>query len=110
MKHFQNIFSVTGTLLVSLVGAIPDPDTQATTARARAITDSYIVVLKNDASPAVFDQHISWLKGANEQLGAPEFAGQKYKYNIGSFKGYAGEFNDLTVARIKERPEVLSQH
>lgn len=62
------------------------------------ITNSYIVVLKSDASPAVFDQYVS-----------SEFAGQKYKYNTGSFKGYAWEFNDLTVARIKERSEVLSQ-
>lgn len=56
------------------------------------------MVLKSDASPAIFNQHIS-----------SEFAGQNYKYNTGLFKGYAWEFNDLTVARIKERSEVLSQ-
>lgn len=104
MKHFQDIFFVTGALLVSLIGAISRPDTPVVT--TRTIPNSYIVVLKDDASPTAFSQHLSWLRKTNEQVGASQFAGQKHLYNIGNFKGYAGEFNDLTVARIKARPEV----
>lgn len=104
MKYLQNVsFMVVGALLASFASAIPRPDIETS---ADPIADSYIVVFKETASKTSVNKHISWLKAANEQLGASRLGGEQYNYNIGSFKGYAGQFNELIVESIKSRPEV----
>lgn len=103
MKYFRNVICLTEILLISLAAAILHPDTET---NPNEITNSYIIVLKDEVSQSVFSQHFLWLKETNEQLSNPRFAGQKHQYDIGAFKGYAGEFNDLTIERIRARPEV----
>lgn len=103
MKKLQVIIPLAGMLLISLAAAIPRPNTKA---NAGNLMNSYIVVLKDGVNQNVFNQHLSWLERTNKQLGASQFAGQKHEYKIGTFNGYSGEFNALTVARIKARPEV----
>jgi hypothetical protein len=52
---------------------------------AKAVPNSYIVVLKDNVSDTAFSSHLKWADGI---LKTSSDAGRKFTYNAGGFKGY----------------------
>ncbi|KAF8523247.1 peptidase S8/S53 domain-containing protein [Gautieria morchelliformis] len=75
------------------------------------ILNSYIVVLKDDVSPAAFNAHTNFVQNTHAQAQATDDVlediehGLKHVYDS-HFKGYAGTFAQSTVDKIRARPEV----
>jgi cerevisin len=78
---------------------------------ANPILNSYIVVLKDDVSPAVLDAHTNFVQNTHAQAQATDDVledidhGLKHVYDS-HIKGYAGTFSQSTVDKIRARPEV----
>lgn len=78
---------------------------------ASPIENSYIVVLKDDVSPAAFNAHTNFVQNTHAQAQVTEDAlqdvdhGLKHIYDS-HIKGYAGSFSQSTVDKIRARPEV----
>ncbi|KAI6046372.1 peptidase S8/S53 domain-containing protein [Pisolithus marmoratus] len=72
------------------------------------IDNSYIVVFKEDVSPALMDNHLNFLQMAHASdslLGSSVADGLRHIYD-GGLKGYAGEFTEGVVEQIRRMPEV----
>lgn len=72
------------------------------------IDNSYIVVLKEDVSPTLMDNHLNFLQMAHASdslLGDSVADGLRHIYD-GGLKGYAGEFTEGVVEQIRRMPEV----
>ncbi|KIY70711.1 hypothetical protein CYLTODRAFT_370605 [Cylindrobasidium torrendii FP15055 ss-10] len=70
------------------------------------LNDSYIVVLKNELSPSLKDNHFNFLQLAHSEsplLGGVT-GGLRHVYE--SINGYAGQFSESTIERLRELPEV----
>ncbi|KAF4548993.1 Alkaline proteinase-like protein 2 [Elsinoe fawcettii] len=92
--------------LYAMAGAIPvrrdDDDSK--------VADRYVVKLKSDVSIASHIASIQDIQTTNlaKRDDGAAFAGVIHEYELGSFKGYAGQFDPATVAEIKARPDVES--
>ncbi|KAG6332430.1 hypothetical protein ID866_6658 [Astraeus odoratus] len=72
------------------------------------IDNSYIVVFKDDVSPALIDNHFNFLQMAHYSdslLGNGVADGLRHIYQR-SLKGYAGEFTEGVLEQIRRMPEV----
>ena len=72
------------------------------------INNSYIVVLKEDVSPSLMQNHLNFLQSAHQSdslLGDDVASGLRHVYDT-HLKGYAGEFTDGVVDQIRRMPEV----
>ena len=72
------------------------------------IDHSYIVVFKEDASPALLDNHFNFLQLAHYSdslLDDSVASGLRHIYD-GGFRGYAGEFTENVLHQIRRMPEV----
>jgi cerevisin len=72
------------------------------------INNSYIVVLKDDVTPSLMQNHINFLQSAHQSdslLGADVASGLRHVYDS-HIKGYAGEFTDGVLDQIRRMPEV----
>ena len=75
------------------------------------IENSYIVVLKNDISPANFAVHTSFVQDVHAQAQASDDVlpdvvhGLNHVYDS-HIKGYSGVFAQSTLDKIRSRPEV----
>ncbi|KAF8589519.1 hypothetical protein K439DRAFT_1405103 [Ramaria rubella] len=78
---------------------------------SNAIENSYIVVLKNNVSPATLAAHTAFVESTHAQTQATQDAlldvehGIKHVYDS-HIKGYAGTFAQSTLDKIRSRPEV----
>ncbi|KAI5986938.1 peptidase S8/S53 domain-containing protein [Pisolithus albus] len=73
-----------------------------------SIDNSYIVVFKEDVSPALMDNHLNFLQMAHAEdslLGNTVADGLRHVYD-GGLKGYAGEFTEGVIEQIRRMPEV----
>lgn len=72
------------------------------------INNSYIVVLKEDVSPSLMQNHLNFLQSAHESdslIGNNVASGVRHLYDT-HIKGYAGEFTDGVLEQIRRMPEV----
>lgn len=95
--------------LALLVGTLlPFASTAPVVGRALdTIPGKFIVTLKDDVAPADVESHLLWVSGIQSRdLNRREPAGIEKTYNISSFKGYAGSFDDATIQEIEASPEV----
>ena len=72
------------------------------------INNSYIVVLKDDVSPSLIQNHLNFLQSAHQSdslLGDNVASGLRHVYDT-HIKGYAGEFTDGVLDQIRRMPEV----
>ena len=73
-----------------------------------SINNSYIVVLKDDVSPSLMENHLNFLQSAHQSdslLGSDVASGLRHVYDT-HIKGYAGEFTDGVLDQIRSMPEV----
>ncbi|KAJ4164436.1 hypothetical protein LMH87_006112 [Akanthomyces muscarius] len=69
----------------------------------------YIITLKDGASAAKVESHLQWVNEVHARsLGRRDLNlnGVEKTYEIGSFNGYAGNFDAATVEEIRNNPEV----
>lgn len=97
--------------LALLVGAVlPFAAAAPTTFKPRAvetIPNKFIVTLKEDIAASEKESHLSWVSKVHARsLGRRDLAGVEKTYNISTFQGYAGTFDDATIEEIKASPEV----
>lgn len=102
--------AVTATALCSSALAAPfmaDGSQPAATSDP-SVAGKYIVMLKSGLQTRDLDAHVEWVNGVHKRsLGARQFKGIEHTYDGQyDFKGYAGQFDDETLAAIKNSPEV----
>lgn len=96
--------------LLPLVAAVPLPQDTAS-APAVPIPGKYIVTLKEGVDT---ESHTSWVSDiqarslSRRQDGTTAPDGVEQTYEIASFKGYAGEFDEATLNEIKASPDVAA--
>ena len=79
--------------------------------QGQVVPGHYIVTLKPEADAAAVESHLSWVSDVHKRsLGKRNTAGVEQTYGINEWKGYAGEFDDETIAEIKSNPEVRTLH
>jgi oryzin len=93
------------TALLPLVSAAPTQVQQ----KREVIPGKYIVTLKDSASAADVESHLSWVQSVHARsLAKRQTAGVEKTYNINSWNAYAGEFDDDTLEEIKASADVSS--
>lgn len=71
------------------------------------IPNKYIVTLKEDVAPTDVESHLTWVNEVHARsLARRQLPGVEKTYNISSFQGYAGAFDDATISEIEASPEV----
>lgn len=102
MHSFKNLALFVSTLL-PFVSASPVVKPRA----ADPIPNKYIVTLKEDVAAADVQSHLNWVGEVHARsLGRRQLPGVEKTYNISTFQGYAGAFDDATIAEIEASPEV----
>lgn len=79
------------------------------------VPGKYIVQLRPDVDVATLTSHIAAVKDLHARnvrgrrdLSYAETGGVEKEYSFGDFHGYAGGFDDATIAALKQMPEVLN--
>lgn len=93
--------------LLPLVAAVPIPQDAPS---AQTLPGKYIVTLKPDVDT---ESHTTWVTSVHERsLGrrqdGSEPSGVEKTYEINTFKGYAGEFDEETLNLIRASPDVAA--
>lgn len=103
MQGFKNFALLAGALL-PFASAAPTP----VNARAsEPIPNKFIVTLKEGIASTDRESHLAWVSDVHAQsLGRRQLAGVEKTYNISTFQGYAGSFDEATIEEIKASPEV----
>lgn len=101
--------------LLPAINAIPIAQTDVSlegTSAADVIPGKYIVTLKDGVDTTM---HTSWVNGVvrrslerRDGAEGDEPAGVEKTYDINTFKGYAGAFDDATLNEIKSSPDVAA--
>lgn len=87
------------------------PMAAAAPAPAAGGSGKYIITLKDGISAHDVDSHLGWVNDVHARsIGRRDLQldGVNVKYDIGSFSGYAGEFDAATIDEIRNSPEVGS--
>lgn len=73
-----------------------------------AVFDKYIITLKDGVSGRSFDKHMKWIKDVQSRVPSRNRgSGVEKKYNTDfGYNGYAGSFDEATLAEIRASPEV----
>lgn len=100
MINVRSLAIFIGALLPAALGA-------PVTKRADIIEGKYIVTLKPGVDAPSVESHLSWVADVHKRSFAKRnTAGIEKTYNISDWKGYAGEFDEATIAEIKANPDV----
>ncbi|KAJ4288578.1 proteinase B [Kalmusia sp. IMI 367209] len=93
--------------LAFLFGALlPAALAAPVTKKSDIIEGKYIITLKPEAEVEV---QVSWVNDVHKRSFAKrDTAGVEHTYDIKTFKGYAGEFDEVTLAEIKANPNVAA--
>ncbi|PVI02724.1 subtilisin-like protein [Periconia macrospinosa] len=101
MPTVFNIALLFGALLPAALSA---PAHAPITKREDIIEGKYIVTLKPTLDSV--ESHLTWVNEVHKRSLLKRTAGVEKKYDIDTWKGYAGEFDEATVAAIKASPDV----
>ncbi|KAM4058679.1 subtilase family protein [Hirsutella rhossiliensis] len=107
LKHL----AVVAAALFSSVLAVPmvaaKGQSVATSQQSTPIKGKYIIALKPGLKTRDLDTHLDWVDGVHKRgLSAQQFQGVEKTYSGSSnFRGYAGHFDDATIAAIRENPD-----
>lgn len=100
MTNFRNLALLFGALLPAALAA-PTP------AANQVIPGKFIVTLKQGASADDVASHLNRVRDIHARsLSRRETTGVEKTYQIEDFNAYAGEFDDETIAAIKEDSSV----
>lgn len=95
--------------LLPALNAAPVPVPQDVPVAPLSVTNKYIVTLKSDVDST---SHLTWVSDiharslARRQEDDATTSGIEKEYDIDSFKGYAGEFDQATIDEIKNSDDV----
>ncbi|KAF3482100.1 pen c 1 [Arthroderma uncinatum] len=98
--------------VIAVLSALPAADAAAilnVRNKKDIITDSYIVVLKNDISTEDFKSHVAWATGVHNANVAKRdipLAGMERTFEMDIFKGYSGAFDRATVDDLLKNDKV----
>jgi len=102
MINVRSLAIFLGALLPAVLAA-PAPITK----RNDIIPGKYIVTLKPGVDAAAAETHLSWVTDVHKRSFAKrDTAGIEKTYDIKEWKGYAGEFDEATIAEIKASADV----
>ncbi|CAI6333281.1 unnamed protein product [Periconia digitata] len=99
MPSIRNIALFLGALLPAALAA----PTQMTK-REDIIEGKFIVTLKPTLDSV--ESHLTWVNDVHKRSLKRDTAGVEKTYDMESWKGYAGEFDEATIAAIKASPDV----
>lgn len=88
-----------------VLGALLVPAFAAPASLEDLLPDRYIVTLKNNVESNGVDSHISWVNTVHRR-GLERRAGGVDKVWSKSFKGYSGQFDEVTLEDIRASVEV----
>ncbi|KAM0284294.1 hypothetical protein ACHAQH_002087 [Verticillium albo-atrum] len=112
VNNFQRLSVLVAALLpVGLAAPVQNEEREAESFGVVGSTakGSYIVTLKSDLEARDVESHLDWLNDVQARaLNKREFPGVKKHYDIGSYHGYSGKFDDETLEAIKSSPEVAA--
>lgn len=99
------------TALLPALNAAPLPRSQSSnTVTTLSVTNKWIITLKDTADTAA---HFTWLSGLHNRVRSRSESGDlsafftsEFEYDFGSWRGYAGEFDDTSLDEIKARDDV----
>ncbi|KAJ4360362.1 proteinase B [Didymosphaeria variabile] len=93
--------------LAFLFGAVlPTALAAPVTKQSDVIEGKYIITLKPEAEVQI---QVNWVNDVHKRSFAKrDTAGVEHTYDIKTFKGYAGEFDENTLAEIKANPNVAA--
>lgn len=103
--HFVKAYALFAALLPLVASALsPRPSSAHPSKR-------YIVVLKDHLSNKQAKEHTHWVRSVHAKNkkrsgNGANLAGVEKEYSIHKFQGYAGSFDDSTLAEIESHPEV----
>jgi oryzin len=91
-----------------VAAALAAPLARGTPRAGSVVPNSYIVTLKPELREADVAVHLSWVSDVHKRsLGRRDLAGVERTYEgVTSFQGYAGTFDEATIAEIRQSPEV----
>lgn len=109
MYFTQSLLALTA--LLPALNAAPLPRPQGSTpVSTLSVANKWIVTLKDSADPTA---HYTWLSGLHSRVRARSEGGDlsafftsQYEYDFGSWRGYAGEFDETSLDEIKARDDV----
>lgn len=105
-------------LLVGCASALPTFEATETLAplyhspESEAISDSYIVVLKDHVDRNQVESHCHWVRSLQKREALSDFldadtaAGIRHTYDFPGLKGYSGKFSPETLEHIRSSPDV----
>ena len=104
MVNFTSLFTAAAAFACAL--AAPVEDDMRT--QGKPIPGKYVVTLKGDLGAGAFDAHLKWVKGIHtSSAGDMNMKGVEKTYSGDyNFHGYAGSFDEATVAEIKKSSDV----
>ncbi|KYK57494.1 serine protease protn [Drechmeria coniospora] len=112
MVNLKNI-AVAATTLLAYAGAAPfvseTGEFKTSAKTSKVIPGKYIITLKDGLQARDLDSHLDWVNGVHKRgLSASQFKGVERTYNGKhiNFRGYAGHFDQATVAEIRKNPDV----
>jgi oryzin len=98
MAAFLKQAGLIASVLVPVLGA-------PTLSRREAVQDRYIVKVRPEVE---LSAHRQWVADVHvESLSRRQTAGVEKTFDFGSFKAYAGEFDESTIAAIRDNEDVL---
>ncbi|KAJ4316576.1 proteinase B [Fusarium piperis] len=104
MANLRRLALFLGALLPAALAAPVDGPVRRQEA---AIPNKYIVTLKPEASDSKISDHLNWVGDVHRRsLSKRDTVGVEETYNISDWNAYAGEFDDETIEKIKNSPEV----
>ncbi|KID89630.1 subtilisin-like protease [Metarhizium guizhouense ARSEF 977] len=74
------------------------------------LEDAYIVTLKQGISSRHVESHVNWARAMHDaSLGrrALDLPGVEKTYDLGTFHAYSGSFNQDTIRKITDSPELI---
>jgi oryzin len=101
MANLRSLALFLGAFLPAAVLGAPAAEPLA----AREIVpNKYIITIKENA----FENHLTWVNDVHARsLKRRDLTGVDKEFHIGSFNAYSGEFDEDTIAEIKNNPDVL---
>lgn len=104
MPGFKKLALLVGSLLPLALASPVDVVKQRA---ADPIPNKYIITLKEAVAPAEIESHLAWVGEVHARsLSRRQLPGVEKTYNISTFQGYAGSFDEATISEIESSPEV----
>lgn len=106
MHSLKNFALFVGAIL-PFVSAAP---THVNPRASEPIPNKFIVTLKEGIASSEKESHLTWVNDVHARsLARRQLAGVEKTYNISTFQGYAGSFDEATIEQIKSSPEVSQE-